>query len=48
MPDISKWNTKNIENMKCLFYECSKLINLPNISKWDISNVKNISDMFYN
>jgi len=46
LPDISNWNTKNIEDMYSLFCNCSSLISLPDISKWDIKNVKTISLMF--
>jgi len=31
IPDISKWNTKNIENMEGFFNNCFKLINLPDM-----------------
>ena len=48
LPDISKWNTKNVENMESLFYECSKLSSLPNISKWIINKVKDIILCFIN
>ena len=41
LPDISKWNTKNIIDMSCLLYGCSSLISLTDISKWDIYNKKN-------
>ena len=46
LPDISKWNTSNVQNMSYLFYECSKLRTLPDISKWDTSNVQNMSHLF--
>ena len=46
LPDISKWNTKNIEILGGLFNKCSSLKELPDISKWDISNAKDISLMF--
>ena len=35
LPDISKWNTKNVENMSSIFYKCYSLISLPDISKWE-------------
>ena len=47
LPDISKWNTQNIENTEGLFYECNNLMILPDISKWNISNVKKINHLFY-
>ena len=35
LPDISKWDTKNVIDMSYMFCKCSSLISLPNISKWD-------------
>ena len=35
LPDISKWNTKNVNAMGLMFEECSSLISLPDISKWN-------------
>ena len=32
LPDISKWNTSNVEHTKCLFKNCSSLKLLPDIS----------------
>jgi surface protein len=46
LPDISKWDTSNVNNMSYLFFGCSRLIFLPDISKWDMSNVSNIRSMF--
>ena len=34
LPDISKWNTNNVNNIIVLFFGCSYLIELPDISKW--------------
>ena len=47
LPDISKWDTKNVTNMSGMFSWCESLNNLPDISKWDTKNVTNMSDMFY-
>ena len=47
LPDISKWNTKNVTNMSFMFNNCESLNNLPDISKWDTKNVDNMSGMFY-
>ena len=33
LPDISKWNINNAENMSGLFENCKLLISLPDISK---------------
>ena len=46
LPDLSKWNIKNVKSIGGIFFNCSKLTSLPNISKWDISNVKNMNLMF--
>ena len=42
LPDISKWDTKNVTDMSGMFSECSSLNNLPDISKWDTKNVTNM------
>ena len=46
LPDISKWDTKNVTNMSCMFSSYKSLNNLPDISKWDTKNVTNMSDIF--
>ena len=46
IPDISKWNSSNVKNMKGLFYESSSLSSLPDISNWNIENVEDLSNMF--
>ena len=33
LPDISKWDTKNVNNMSYMFYKCSSLKSLPDLSK---------------
>ena len=43
LPDISKWNTSNVNDMSEIFRECNSLISLPDISKW---NTPNVNDMF--
>ncbi len=47
LPDISKWDTSNVNNMSYLFYGCSSLTSLPYISMWDTSNVNNMSYLFF-
>ena len=42
LPDISKWSTNNVINMKNMLYACSSLSSLPDISKWSI----NMYEMF--
>ena len=48
LPDISKWNTSNIEDMSYMFSNCNSLESLSDISKWNTSNVQDMSNMFYN
>ena len=48
LPDISKWDTKNVNNISHMFSDCISLKNLPDISKWDTKNVTNMSYMFSN
>ena len=47
LPDISKWNTNNVNYMSNIFKGCSSLSSLPAISKWNTNNVKNIYHSFY-
>ena len=46
LPDISKWDTKNVKNMSNMFTFCKSLISLPDISEWDTKNVTDISSLF--
>ena len=46
LPDIDKWDMKNVTNMSYIFSFCKSLFSLPDISKWNISNVKDMSGMF--
>ena len=46
LPDISNWNTSNVENMSNLFLDCNSLISIPDISKWDTSKVTTLESMF--
>ena len=48
LPDISKWNTSNVENMSSIFNNCESLSSLPDISKWNMTNVTNMSYSFTN
>ena len=36
LPDISKWNTNNVNNM---FNNCSSLTSLSDISNWNINYI---------
>ena len=29
LPDISKWNTSNVNNMSCMFSGCKPSLNIP-------------------
>ena len=48
LPDISEWNTINVNDMSCMFSGCTSLSSLPDISKWNTSNVTNMNCMFSN
>ena len=48
LPDISKWNTNNVKNMREMFSNCYSLSSLPDISKWNTNNVNDMNGMFYN
>ena len=39
LPDISKWNTNNVNDMKGIFSECKSLESLPDISKWNSNKI---------
>ena len=44
LPDISKWNTNNVNDMSEMFSKCESLKYLSDISKWNTNNVNNMSD----
>ena len=46
LPDISKWDTYNVNNMGYMFSNCQLLSSLPDISKWRVDKVIDIS-FFY-
>ena len=48
LPDISKWNTNNVNDMAYMFNNCSSLLSLPDISKWNTNNVTINYKMFDN
>ena len=48
LPEISKWNTENVEDMNGLFRCCSSMIILPDISNWNTKNVNDMSAIFSN
>ena len=46
LPDISKWDTRNVQDFGEMFHECSSLKKLPDISKWNTKNVRYKEIMF--
>ena len=46
IPDISKWDTSNVEYLDHMFLHCFNLKSLPDISNWKTSNVRNIMNLF--
>ena len=46
VPDIPKWNTINVTDMKYMFFCCSSLSSLPDISEWNTINVTDMNQMF--
>ena len=48
LPDISKWDMKNVKDISYMFYLCSSLISLPDISKWNTQNINNLNSIFEN
>ena len=46
LPDISKWSTENVTDMKDMFRGCESLESFPDISLWETSNVENMANMF--
>ena len=47
IPDISKWNTNNVQDISYMFDNCSSLLSLPDISGWKTSNIINMDYLFY-
>ena len=45
LPDISKWETNNVEDMSSMFSNCSNLKILPNITIWDTRKVKRLNNI---
>ena len=48
LPDISKQDTKYVNDMSYMFRCCKSLNNLPDISKQDTKYVMNMKHIFYN
>jgi len=45
--DISKWKTRNIQDLCGIFQEYSSLRSIPDISRWNTQNVTNMNSLFY-
>ena len=41
LPDISKWDTSNVKNMKRMYNNCNSLMNLPDTSNFNTSEESN-------
>ena len=48
LPDISKWNIQNVNDISYMFSNCKSLSSLPDISKWNTQNVNDMSGIFSN
>ena len=46
LPDISKWDIKNITDMNYTFSGCKSLKPLLDILKWETQNVKDMNYIF--
>ena len=46
LPNISYWDTSNVQDMSGIFLECESLIALPYISNWNTKNVKYMTNLF--
>ena len=46
LPDINRWDTSKIEDMRYLFAGCESLTNLGDISNWNTENVVDMGGMF--
>ena len=47
LPDLSKWNTKNISNMNKMFYRCKSLLSLSFLSKWENPEAFKAHELLY-
>ena len=47
LPDISRWDMKNVTNMSYIFCGCKSINSLPDISKWNNKNAIEIHTMFF-
>lgn len=44
--NVTGWNTSNVTNMKCTFFNNFNLIEIIGIEDWDVSNVTSMRSMF--
>ena len=44
--DISNWDVSRVENMRCMFQECTQLKSIGDLSNWDILKVNDMNHMF--
>ena len=43
---ISQWDTRSIQIMNNMFYNCTHLVDIDGVANWNISNLTSISEMF--
>ena len=48
LPDISRWNINNLQNVRQIFFDCRSLTSLPDKTNWNINDDCNIENMFEN
>ena len=46
-PDLSVWNTKNVENVNGMFAKTKSLKMMTNLSKWDLRKLKDCDNWFW-
>jgi len=46
--NVTGWDVSNVENMSCMFYDCSELVKVEGIETWKTKSVKDVIDMFAN
>ena len=47
VPNISRMDTSNVENMHAMFEGCNKLVKLKGINRWNVEKVVTMRGMFY-
>ena len=46
--DVTGWDVSNVEDMYCMFNNCTNITNIIGLDTWDVSNVKDMGFMFNN